>query len=412
MNFSLFRMIAFAVSLAFACAFALTAQAGETIHNALAAAYENNSELNAARAGLRAADESVPLAKSGWRPRVTGNISLLSATDSQSGDTRGASTATFGIEINQTIFDGFQTRNNVQSAESQVRAQRENLRNTEQNILFDAAQAFMDVLRDRQIEVLRAQNLEFLREQLRAANARFEVGEGTRTDVAQARASLESANAQLVAARANTASSEAAYRQLTGLNPGSLTMPQPLSKILPGSLDKAYTIAEAGHPAVLARDSLVNSGLFSVKAAEGAFLPQVSLSAGVSKSYSNRGGGPLRRGGGRIARAGVRGGRDEQVARGGGRPVADHGRRGLRPPDGGRRRWRGRCRRPRRLRRGDLRPRAEILSGADDAARSGRQLGWGQDRRESRRRQEHGGGFLAAGGSFNRHKCFKFAPRS
>jgi outer membrane protein len=81
---------------------------------------------------------------------------------------------------------------------------------------------------------------------------------------------------------------------LTGNSPGSLTMPDPLSKPLPSSIEKAYAIAEAGHPAVLARDSLVNSGLFSVKAAEGAFLPQVSLSAGVSNTYSNRGGGPTR----------------------------------------------------------------------------------------------------------------------
>ena len=87
------------------------------------------------------------------------------------------------------LFDGFQTRNNVRTAEAQVRASNESLRNTEQNILFNAASAYMDVIRDRQIAMLRDRNLEFLDEQVRAARSRFEVGEGTRTDVAQAEAS-------------------------------------------------------------------------------------------------------------------------------------------------------------------------------------------------------------------------------
>ncbi|TIP58335.1 TolC family protein, partial [Mesorhizobium sp.] len=80
-----------------------------------------------------------------------------------------------------TLFDGFQTRNNVAAAEAQVRASFESLRNTEENILFNAASAYMDVIRDRQVAVLTEQNLQFLTEQARAARSRFEVGEGTRT---------------------------------------------------------------------------------------------------------------------------------------------------------------------------------------------------------------------------------------
>ncbi len=84
------------------------------------------------------------------------------------------------------LFDGFTTKNNVAAAKTQVLAARENLRNNEMNLLFSAAQAYMDVFLARQIVILRQKNLEFLDEQLRAAKARFDVGEGTRTDVAQA----------------------------------------------------------------------------------------------------------------------------------------------------------------------------------------------------------------------------------
>jgi outer membrane protein len=125
----------------------------------------------------------VPLAKSGYRPTIAAVGSVNYA--SQAG-TR-ISTGSFGVEIRQTLFDGFQTKNNVRAAEARVRAANEALRNTEQNTLFNAAAAYMDVIRDRQIAALRERNLAFLKEQVRAARSRFEVGEGTRTDVAQAR---------------------------------------------------------------------------------------------------------------------------------------------------------------------------------------------------------------------------------
>lgn len=284
----IFRMAGFRIRFALAVVAAVgsivPAHAADSITAAMSRAYENNSQLNAGRAALRATNEGVPLAKSGMRPRVTSSLSLASVSDSSNG-VSGVSTATFGIEINQAIFDGFQTRNNVQAAEAQVRAERENLRNTEQNTLFDAAQVYMDVLQNRQIERLRAQNLEFLREQLRAARARFEVGEGTRTDVAQAEASLSAANAQLSAAKAATKSSEAVFQQIIGTAPANLATPRPLSKVLPRSLGAAEQTALANHPAIGVRDSLIDAGIFSVKAAEGAFLPQLSVSAGLSKTY-------------------------------------------------------------------------------------------------------------------------------
>ena len=144
-------------------------------------------------------DEDVAIAKSGYRPTIDRPVQHRLYLE-QRGNR--LTTGSFGVEIQQMLFDGFQTRNNVAAAEARVRAADESLRNTEQNILFNAASAYMDVIRDRQIAVLRARNLEFLEEQVRAARSRFEVGEGTRTDVAQAEASRSAAVAQLAAARA------------------------------------------------------------------------------------------------------------------------------------------------------------------------------------------------------------------
>jgi outer membrane protein len=261
----------------------LTASA-ETIFGALTKAYQLNSTLNSARAGVRVTDEGVAIAKSGYRPQINGVASI--DYSSQSG-TR-LTTGQFGVEINQMLFDGFQTKNNVAAAESRVFASNESLRNTEQNILFNAASAYMDVIRDRQVAVLLERNLEFLSEQARAARSRFEVGEGTRTDVAQADASRSAAVARVAAARAQAQSSAAIYRQIVGEEPGRLEAAAPLARLLPPSLDQAIGVASSRHPAIMATEHLVDAAGFTVKSAEGQLLPQVSASASVGRSFTER----------------------------------------------------------------------------------------------------------------------------
>ncbi len=266
-----------------ATALCSTAASAETIFGALAKAYQFNSTLNSARAGVRVTDENVPIAKSGQRPVIAGSSSINYSDSSGSRLTTGS----FGVEIQQNLFDGFQTRNNVRAAEAQVRASNESLRNQEQNTLFDAATAYMDVIRDRQVAVLTERNLQFLTEQSRAARSRFEVGEGTRTDVAQADASRSSAVALVAAARAQVQSSAAIYRQIIGEAPSKLQGAAPIAKLLPRSVDSAIALGEAEHPAIIATQQLVDAAAFSVKSAEGQLLPQLSASAGVSRNYRN-----------------------------------------------------------------------------------------------------------------------------
>ncbi|MEP9398133.1 TolC family outer membrane protein [Mesorhizobium sp. KR2-14] len=252
----------------------------ETIMGAMAKAYQNNATLNSGRAGVRVTDENVAIAKSGYRPTIAGvgNINYTSQFATR------LTTGSFGVQINQTLFDGFQTKNNVAAAESQVFAANENLRNNEMNILFEAVSAYADVIQNRQIAVLREQNLKFLDEQVRSSKSRLEVGEGTRTDVAQSEAARQQAIATLAAARAQVATSEAIYQQVIGEKPGKLSPVAPIAKMLPKSLAEAYTMAAGQHPAILATQYLVDAAGFSVKSAEGALLPQVTGSASVSRN--------------------------------------------------------------------------------------------------------------------------------
>src|SRR5690606_23260346 len=250
----------------------LTPASAETILGALAKAYNNNSSLNSARAGVRVTDEDVAIAKSGYRPVLRGTSSWNRTRQAAGGISVGITTGSFGVEISQTLFDGFQTRNNVRAAEARVRAAQESLRNTEQNTLFDAAAAYMDVIRDREIAALRERNLAFLNEQVRAANSRLEVGEGTRTDVAQARASQQSAIAQLSFARAQVLASSATYKQVVGEAPGALQPGSPLTKLLPPSVEASFAVALREHPAIIASEHLIDAAGFAVKSAEARFF--------------------------------------------------------------------------------------------------------------------------------------------
>jgi outer membrane protein len=244
----------------------------ETIYQAMAKAYENNPDLNAARAGLRATDEGVALAKSGYRPF----IGAEATTTSTNASGRVTNSASVGVSITQTLFDGFQTRNNVRAAEAAVFAGRENLRGTEIDILLATVQAYANVNRDNQIVVYRKQNIAFLQEQFSAARARFDVGESTRTDVSLAEAQLAGAKASLTAAMAQAKSSAAVYAQIVGSVPKNLK-PVPLpSKLLPAF---ARYRGGAGHTRAPGRACCplgVDAAGYKVKSEEGAFLPGVT----------------------------------------------------------------------------------------------------------------------------------------
>lgn len=257
----------------------------ETLLGALARAYRDNPTLNAARAEARVVDEGVNQALAGWRPQVAGEASAgWNYTDTDPSSTGADKTRapwSVGVSISQNIFDGFSTINSTKQAEAAVRAARASLANTEQNILFSAAEAYLNVLRDQAIVNLRQQNIEVLSEQLRATRDRFSVGELTRTDVAQAEARLAGARFDLNTAEANLLTSRAGYRQVVGADPVDLTVPPAVTDKIPPTIDGALRLGLYEHPAIVAASFSEESAAFAVKVAEGSLLPDLSLQGSV-----------------------------------------------------------------------------------------------------------------------------------
>src|SRR3989440_6829581 len=202
----------------------------ETLESALAQAYRNNPTLNAQRAALRVTDESVPQALSNYRPRVTGTWDNGYQHFESISTTGGAFTQTNtnisprggNIGLVQTVYNGQRSGNLTRQAEAAVLSGRETLRNAEQTALLDAATAYMNVLRDTAILDLQRRNVQVLQEQLKQARDRFNVGEVTRTDVAQAEARLAAAQSQVLAAEANLKASQATFRRVVGVEPVNL----------------------------------------------------------------------------------------------------------------------------------------------------------------------------------------------
>ncbi len=263
----------------------LPAQA-QTFEETLELTYRSNPTLQAERAGLRAAEESITQARSGWLPNVSASAGISNTTTESSGgffnQSNTVTPQTYRIDASQAIWRGGEINGAISQAEANVQAAREQLRGSEQTILLQAATAYLDVRRDVEIVEIRRNNVEVLLAQLDAAEDRFEVGEITRTDVSQAEARLSSARAQFAAALSQLAASRARYAALVGQYPATLAAEPPLPE-LPATLEDALEIALDFSPTLRAAAFTEDSARASIQTARGAYVPDVSLSALASR---------------------------------------------------------------------------------------------------------------------------------
>ncbi len=270
----------------------------ETIEAALVRAYQNNPQLNAQRALVRSTDENVPQALSGYRPKVALTASAgyqYQDTLTTSGgtpnvlvrtETHGANPPrSVGMTINQTLFNGNQTANKTRVAESQVSGAREALRVLEQTVLLTAATTYMDYLRDSAIVEVQKSNVRVLEQTLKQTRDRFNVGEVTRTDVAQSEAQLAAGKTSELTAESNLVTTQANYRRVIGNEPMNLAPGSPVDRHLPPSLPQAVELSLIENPNVTAAMYGVDVNFLQVKVNEGALLPSVTLQGSVQQAY-------------------------------------------------------------------------------------------------------------------------------
>lgn len=265
----------------------LSVAEGQTLEETLAAAYQNNPTLLAERARLRATDEGVPQALSGWRPVVT--ISGDAGWERDEGKTtanqsrRTEYLTPYGgtLSVDQNIYRGGRTVAATKRAEADVRAGRAQLSATEQQILFDAVTAHADVVRDRAVVALNKNNVRVLERQLEATQDRLRIGELTRTDLAQAESRLSRARADLTRAEGDLVSSRAVYANVVGRPAERLGAAAPATDI-PAEQDEAISLAREKNFEVMRATFLVRSTEHTVREVIGELLPTVSVTASLS----------------------------------------------------------------------------------------------------------------------------------
>jgi outer membrane protein len=267
----------------------------DTIEAALVRAYQSNPQLNAQRAQVRSTDENVPQALSGYRPKVSITASAgYQYLDSLS--TQGTTPNTFvsvganapraaGITATQTLYNGNQTANKTRAAESQVSGAREALRVLEQGVLLNAATIYMDYLRDAAIVEVQKSNTRVLEQTLKQTQDRFNVGEVTRTDVAQSEAQLAAGRTQQLQAESNLTTTRSNFRRIIGNEPEALAPGSPVDRFLPATLPSAVELSLTDNPNVTAAMFGIDVNFLTVKVNEGALLPTLTAQVAVQQSY-------------------------------------------------------------------------------------------------------------------------------
>ncbi len=273
--------------------FGLRPACADTMEWALIQAYQTNPQLNSQRAIVRQTDENVPQALSGYRPTVNataavGTQHLWSQGTVGVGGASSHITNTphsVGLTATQTLFNGFQTANRTRQAEAQVSAARATLAVTEQQVLLNAATAYMNLLQTSAVLDLQRRNVEVLQEQLRQTRDRFNVGEVTKTDVAQAESRLAGGRSQVLAAESNYVTARAVYRQVIGVEPGKLASATPVDRFSPKTLRDAIATGRSDNPSVAAATFGIDVASMQVKVNEGALYPTVTANANVQRAW-------------------------------------------------------------------------------------------------------------------------------
>ncbi|WP_246116812.1 TolC family outer membrane protein [Denitrobaculum tricleocarpae] len=257
----------------------------QTLPEALSQAYDTNPTLRAARAQLRSVNENVPQELSNWRPNVTAGTSVgkrRSEFESDTTDSEDSLTPfTANVDVTQPLYRGGRTIAGTERAENEVRAQREIVRSTEQSVLLNAATSYTDVWRDQAVLQLNISNEDVIGQQLEATGDRFEVGEVTRTDVAQAETRLATAVSDRIAAEGSLATSRAVYQEVIGSFPGTLVTP-PVPVNLPATQDEVVTLATENNPDVTSAVFTERAAEKNVRQVKGELYPEVNLVGSLS----------------------------------------------------------------------------------------------------------------------------------
>lgn len=257
----------------------------ETLRDALVAVYKTNPTLEGARASQRAVDEDVPIQRGPGLPSLNATATYIEfVQQSQNAFTAPERNLTVDPQFQVPIYSGGAVRNGIKAAKERVSAGQADLRATESSVFSQAVAAYMDVLRTEALAELAANQVEVLEVTFQSTSDRFEIGDLTRTDVAQSQSRLAVAQGDLQTAYANLINAKETYIAVVGRAPVGLDAPPPLPN-LPANVGMAVVTALENNPDLIAAKERADAAGFDTEVAGAGRLP--TLSAFANASYSN-----------------------------------------------------------------------------------------------------------------------------
>ena len=257
----------------------------DELRDALILAYNSNPNLQAARAQQRGLDETVPIARAAGLPSLAGTATYTEFLKTSSiSFTSPARAVGLNAQLGVPIYNGGSVKNSVRAADIRVLAGRDDLRGVESGVFSQVVAAYMDVILAQQVVRLNQSNVRQLEVNSQASRDRFEIGDVTRTDVAQSNSRLALARGQVRNSQAQLISARENYIQIVGKAPVDLQSPPPLAG-LPGSAGEAVDYALDHNPDLAGAQQRAKAAGFDVKVAGAGRLPRVSIFAG--SDYTN-----------------------------------------------------------------------------------------------------------------------------
>jgi outer membrane protein len=258
----------------------------ESLKSALTAAYAHNPTITSSLFAVKVASENIALRKSATLPVVGAGLSLSNTAITTGSGITNSQSAQAGLTYSQTLFDNHKTDADVEQARALVQVANQSLRGTEESVLLDVVEAYMNVILNTELVTLRTDTEQFYQSQVKAAQDRQNIGEGTKIDVAQAQASYANAVAARESAVAGLQTAQASYTHWVGHKPMNLSSDYNYGTLIPATVDRAVSLSGTLNPSILAARASIRAAQAGVDSALASFGPTAGLSGQVGPSFS------------------------------------------------------------------------------------------------------------------------------
>ena len=265
----------------------------DSLNEALLKAYNKNPKLNAERENINISEENINISKSDFLPSITLSGSKSKEDTSKLTNQSGGDASitdvdplTTSLLIEQTLYDGWSRNADLEKNELGLDISKIKLLKVEQEILYQAAEAYTGLVLATNKYKINQSNVNLLERQVETDQARLEKGQISLVDLAQSESSLAGANAKFIEAKNEVITGKLVYESVIGSidNIDDLSQKLNINLKLPNSLAEANEISQKSNPELIIAKLELQQSEKDVKIAKADLGPSATLSFETSQT--------------------------------------------------------------------------------------------------------------------------------